>query len=245
MSSNFNVKIKECAVLTSDEVHIWLASLSEDKNDIDYFTSLLSQDERERASSFRFSKDQHRYTISRGILRTLLAEYLGEAPRTIEITYGLWGKPCLSQEKSLHFNLSHSGDHVLYALALDYEVGIDLEYIDRNLEIEDMAKHIFSAPELEFWEDVKPEERTECFFKLWVCKEAFLKAIGKGWLENEKTKGFEKSLVLNKISHNGLLKDKVTYPYFFECVPGYASALFVDGASLCPLHYNWHQSIFK
>jgi hypothetical protein len=59
MSSNFNVKIKECAVLTSDEVHIWSASLSEDENDIDYFTSLLSQDERERASSFRFSKDQH------------------------------------------------------------------------------------------------------------------------------------------------------------------------------------------
>ena len=48
--------------LESKEVHIWLASLLEAKIDVAYFASLLSEDERERANSFRFSRDQEQYT---------------------------------------------------------------------------------------------------------------------------------------------------------------------------------------
>lgn len=226
--------------LNANEVHIWSASLLEDKNNTDYFYSILSEDERERAGSFRFSRDQWRFTTTRGILRCLLSNYLGKMPESIEIMYGLWGKPCLSEDKSLHFNVSHSGDYALYAVTLNNEVGIDLEYINKSLELEDMALCIFSPKELSDWKNLDPEERVNSFYIRWVSKEALLKASGKGWLEDKKEFTFNFKNDLRK----GNLNNEVTNPYCFECIPGYASAVFVDGATLHPLYYVWDQRNF-
>lgn len=238
MKFNSNMKLKKCT-FKPDEVHIWSASLSEVNNDVAYFSSLLSKDEHERANSFRFYKDQRQYTIARGILRSLLAGYLGESPQTIEIAYGLWGKPCLAQEKFLHFNVSHSRDYVLYALTRRYEVGIDLEYIDTTLDIENMVLSIFSPTELNYWNKLSPEHKINVFFKHWACKEAFLKASGKGWLENKKELPYTKAWPQGQQQMNNSL-NKITYPYYFECISGYSSALFIDGPPLHLLYYVWN-----
>lgn len=241
---------KNSFLLNSGEVHIWSACLSKNENEISYFTSLLSQDEKEKASHFKFSKDQKRYTISRGILRCLLGKYLREDPEEIEFLYGLWGKPCLQKEKNIFFNLSHSEDYALYAFAQGYEVGIDIEFIKRNLELEDMARRIFSAEEFSYWETLSSEEKKESFFKCWASKEAFLKAVGKGWLETKQTQTptfFESNVGVRnnpKLKQNSkLLKNKkAIYPYCFEVVPGYVSALFVEGPPLRPLHFSWNSN---
>ena len=151
MINNNTMKLKKYPLLKADEVHIWCASLLDPQNDETYFFSLLSEDERERAHRFTFPNDQRRYIISRGILRCLLAKYLNELPHNIEIIYGLWGKPCLLPERSLHFNISHSGDYILYALTLAHEVGVDIEFMDENIEIEDIISNIFSNQELNLW----------------------------------------------------------------------------------------------
>lgn len=227
--------------LKAHEVHIWSASLLRDKNNIDYYHSILSKDERKRIGGFRFARDQRRFTTARGILRCLLSNYLGQSPENIEIIYGLWGKPCLLDEKSLYFNLSHSGDYALYAVTRSCEVGVDLEYIDQNLELEDLAVHIFSATELIEWKNLEPEPRINSFFKRWVSKEAFLKASGKGWLEDKYQLTFNFKNELRKKN----LHDDVSNPYCFECIPGYASALFCDGAIIRPLHFDWNKSILE
>ncbi len=233
---------KKHPLLKPDEVHIWSACFSENKSKSAYFLSLLSQDEKERASEFRFFRDQQKYTISRGILRHLLGEYLGETPQKVEILYGLWGKPCLPKEKALSFNLSHSGDTVLYALTQYYEVGIDVERIDKTLGLEDMARSIFSIKELSHWHALPSEEKVSVFFKCWVSKEAFLKASGKGWLENKEVFTLAKTNDFQQQKRNDLLKNgKMACPCYFEFIPGYASALFVDGPPLTPLHYTWRK----
>jgi 4'-phosphopantetheinyl transferase len=224
--------------LSSNEVHIWSAFLEKDKNNLFYFYSILSEDEQERANAFKFSKDQNYFIITRGILRCLLSFYLGQAPEKIEFVYGLWGKPYLLQEKSLNFNVSHSGEYALYAMTSGYEVGIDLEYIDNSLKLEELAPHIFSAAELNDWKNLEFEQRVNAFFIHWVFKEAFLKASGKGWCESEKEMTFRTQNNFKKQS----LNDEITNPFCFECIPGYASALFVEGALLRPLYYSWNQS---
>ncbi len=242
---------KDSFLLNSEEAHVWSACLSENENKVLYFTSLLSQDEKEKASQFRFPKDQKRYAISRGILRCLLGKYLREDPEKIEFLYGLWGKPCLPQEKNLFFNLSHSEDYVLYAFTQGYEVGIDIEFIDPNLELEDMARSVFSAEEFFYWDDLSSEGKRNSFFKHWASKEAFLKAGGKGWLETRETPAFfearAKASDKPKSQQSGrLLKnDKVIYPYCFDDIPGYASALFVEGPSLRPLHFTWGSTVYE
>ncbi|MBY0272897.1 MAG: 4'-phosphopantetheinyl transferase superfamily protein [Alphaproteobacteria bacterium] len=233
---------KDCFSLKFNEVHIWSACLSENETSLPYFTSLLSQDEQERASHFKFSRDQKRYTISRGILRSLLAGYLREPLQKIEILYGLWGKPCLPEEKALSFNLSHSGDYALYAFTQGYEVGIDVEYIDVSLELEDMAKSVFSTAEFSHWKALNAQEKIHSFFKHWVSKEAFLKASGKGCLENRHALTLTKTSDFKQELKSDLREEaKIIYPYCFESILGYASALFVEGPSLKPLHYIWEK----
>lgn len=246
MRLTYKMNSKDYFPLNPDEVHTWSACLSENERNASYFTTLLSQDEQERARRFRFFRDQKKYTISRGILRSLLARYLGEAPQRIEILYGLCGKPCLPKEKNLSFNLSHSGDYALYAFTQHYEIGIDLEYRDESLELEDMARSVFSTIEFSHWKALNAEEKVNSFFKHWVSREAFLKALGKGWLESphvlallETTLRVKNDLEQEQSSYSRETGKIATWPYFFETIPGYASALFVEGPPLTPLHYLW------
>ena len=224
--------------LKSDQVHIWSASLVENEKDTDFFTSILSEDERERSKSLRFSKDRNQFVVTRGILRCLLAKYLKQTPTSIEIMYGLWGKPCLLQDQNLHFNVTHSRDYALYAITQNYEVGIDLEYIDENIAFEDIAPTIFSMSELTFWKNLNLEDRINTFFRRWVYTEAFLKASGKGWLNDKQ----ELISDLKDDFKNMNIADEIRNPYYFEFLQGYVSALFVEGALLHPLFYTWNQS---
>lgn len=226
--------------LFSGEAHIWSANLSDSKDNLNYFTYLLSNDEQERAKKYRFSKDQKNFIASRGILRSLLAKYLNKPPQNIKITYGPWGKPCLAEESRLFFNVSHSKDCALYAFALDYEIGIDIEFIDRNFDLESMVLSLFSHAELNYWKELNNTKKLEFFFKFWVGIEAYLKAIGKGWLDEEHKISLNSCYVYNQLLINKPSKNDIIYPYFFNTFPSYVSALFVDGPPLEIFYYYWH-----
>ncbi|OJW52183.1 MAG: hypothetical protein BGO67_10275 [Alphaproteobacteria bacterium 41-28] len=225
-------------ILSSHEVHICSACLSENKSDISYLVSLLSEDERHMASKFRYAKDQRNFITSRGMLRCLLGGYLKKEPQDIEIVYGLWGKPCLV-EKPLYFNLSHSRDHVLYAIARDYEIGIDIEYIDHTFDLALLVSSILSSQERVHWENTKSEDKVNTFFKLWVCKEAFLKAFGKGWISDPQITVLQELDCFKNDAMGADRLEKMKYPFYLEILPGYASALFIDGPFLQPFFYTW------
>lgn len=224
--------------LKANEVHIWSAYLPSSERDISYFESILSGDERQNVNSLKFHKDQKNYITARGILRCLLGKYLRQAPQEIELLYGCWGKPCL-RKQPIHFNLTHSKEYALYALTCQYEVGIDLEYIDESLELEDIALNILNAQEFLYWKQLNSEEKVKTFFDLWVRKEAFFKASGKGWLNEQQTvplEGFDSLIVCNK---NMLTHDNMKFSYSFEAISGFASAIFIQGPFLQPIHFKW------
>lgn len=216
-------------------VHIWLASLIENEKDILLYQSVLSQKELTRASNYKFSKDQRRYILSRGILRCLLSRYLEQKPQDINILYSPWGKPHLLQDFHLYFNVSHSKDYVIYALSSKYEVGIDIEYIDPTIDIDCIISSILSSPqELAYWQTIKEKEKINSFFKLWVCKEAYLKACGKGWFDKEHHLPIQTIERLQKEQRGDLSTHKMN-PYIIEDLPGYAAALYVkESKNLLP-----------
>lgn len=217
--------------LSRKEVHIWSACFPEQECELPYYTSILSKDELERANSFRYLKLRNNFTLSRGILKCILSMYLRHPPQQIEIIYGLWGKPLVSNQESLHFNLSHSVDYIVYAISKIYEIGIDIEYVDTNLEIDSIAEAVFSRSELDFWNKLPPNIKTLEFFKAWVCKEARLKAYGKGWLSDESH--------INTEENN---QNSDWYPEIIDLIPGYSSALYVVGSVLKPVFYKWNFS---
>jgi 4'-phosphopantetheinyl transferase len=173
---------------TSDDesrapIRVWRAELDRSETETAALAALLAHDERERADRFRFERDRCRYTVGRGLMRTLLARTLGVEPQEIVFSYGTRGKPALARpgDSRLEFNLSHSNGLALLATSWGKAVGIDVEYQGKALDFMGIAGRFFNPRELAEIRN-QPDETTQrsAFFRGWARKEAFLKARGDG-----------------------------------------------------------------
>lgn len=216
--------------LNIGEIHVWRASLDLKDADLQILAQAISADEQTRAARFRFAKDRQHFVAARGILRSLLGQYLHLPPSQLCFSYGTNGKPALVRGagmSDLRFNLSHSDGLSLYAIALDTEVGVDLERIRPTLADERVAETFFTARELASLHALRPEMRATAFFNSWTAKEAYLKATGAGI--GDGLGAFEVSL-----SPDGMVSHLAGMPP--ECslhmlIPGnqFAAALVVQG----------------
>src|SRR5437879_4068688 len=168
--------------LASDEVHSWCASLDVPPETSARLYATLTPDERTRSARFRFERDRKRFIVTRGVLRDLLGRYLQTQPGHISFVYNASGKPDLSPEfgSRLKFNLSHSAGVALIAVAIDSDVGVDLEYIRAQSDYTDIARRFFSAAEVDYLTALPSHLYAEAFFSCWTKKEAYLKACGEG-----------------------------------------------------------------
>jgi 4'-phosphopantetheinyl transferase len=145
--------------------------------------NVLSADELERASRFRLTRLQKSFVITRGILRILVGQYVGSGPGEIEFRYGFAGKPFVYAHPPLHFNLSHSGEHVVLAFSQECAVGIDVEQMRSLDDMESLSRLIFAGEELLYLEELSGEQRDRAFYRGWCRKEALAKAEGCGLSE--------------------------------------------------------------
>jgi len=169
--------------LPRDVVHVWRTETDVSASCEASLYNLLAPDERARADRFLYEEDRRRYTVARGVLRTLLARYLKVQPGSLDFLYGVHGKPSLLEASDgcdLRFNLSHSHGLALYAFAISREVGVDIERVRPNTDIAGVARRSFSTAEVRALSIIPPDERREAFFACWTRKEAFIKAHGEG-----------------------------------------------------------------
>ncbi len=164
------------------QVDVWQIGLARPASDVTTLYKLLDSDERGRASRFRAERDRRRFVVARATLRMVLAGYAGLEPHRVKFAVRPGGKPLLAGDGAsgaLHFNLSHSGELALCAVA-DREVGVDLEQLKHHDDMQRVAQHFFSAVEARTLEALSGMNRTHFFFRTWVRKEAYLKASGEG-----------------------------------------------------------------
>lgn len=165
------------------DVHVWRGWLERPQAETDAFHALLSADERERAARFYFQRDRRRFIVARGLLRTILARYVECAPQEVRFVYGENGKPFLHSchtGTDLQFNLAHSHEMALYAVAQGRPVGVDVEYRRRLTDGGRIAQRFFSPDEATLVMDAAPDEQQRAFFQIWTRKEAYIKATGLG-----------------------------------------------------------------
>jgi len=167
--------------LETGTAHVWRIALDQDDDMLQRFRSTLEGGELNRAGRFHFDKHRRRFIVARGFLRTVVARYLGWQPEALRFEYGAFGKPALGSGHTLRFNLSHSNEVALLAVALDAEIGVDVEHIRADFATEDIALRYFSRAEVEVFNALPPAERVAAFFRCWTRKEAYIKAIGKGF----------------------------------------------------------------
>ena len=156
---------------------------------------LMSGEELERASRFRFGILRDRYIRGRGMVRRVLSRYLDISPEDLRFGTGDHGKPFLL-EGSIHFNLSHSLDIAVLAVGQQHPLGIDIERFDREVDFDRLAERCFRESEWDRFRAYEDRAKAEAFFWLWTAKEARMKATGEGFrLEPKKIEiEFEGSL---------------------------------------------------
>jgi 4'-phosphopantetheinyl transferase len=167
-------------ILSEDEAHIWRAHLDFDEFFQNSFLELLSPDEKNRAKKFRFAKDSQNFIVARGILRLLIGKYLGISPAEISFQYSEFGKPSIANNNSLRFNISHSQNIALFAFTKKFNIGIDVEFVNPNIEVKEIATSFFSTNEIKNLLALPEKQQTIGFFYCWTRKEAFIKAVGEG-----------------------------------------------------------------
>jgi 4'-phosphopantetheinyl transferase len=162
------------SLVGADEVHVWRVDL---RRDLRALEPLLSEDEIARANRFRFGRDRRRYVAGRAVLRTVLGRYLRRDPASLAFRYGRYGRPELAE---LSFNVSHSEDTAVVAVASGTEVGVDIERLRPEPAEEEVAERFFSPSEVEALRSLRRGEQPRAFLACWTRKEAFIKALGNG-----------------------------------------------------------------
>lgn len=164
-------------------MHVWYVALPQPPDVIAQLAAILSDEEHRRADRFQFNHLRESFIVARGTLRLLLAQYVQLEPREIHFEYTPAGKPFLSRQSNIpdiSFNVSHSNGLVLYAVARNRQVGIDVEYVRHIPDFKNISATTFSAFENNELQTIDDPQKMLAFFYCWTRKEAFIKAIGDG-----------------------------------------------------------------
>jgi 4'-phosphopantetheinyl transferase len=113
---------------------------------------------------------------TRAALRATLARYLETAPDAL--TFDETDKPRLEPRSPLRFNLTHSGDRALAAVATEREVGVDIERIEPDRDVARLTRRMFLGGERAA--TLEASDPVLAYHRHWVAKEAFAKATARG-----------------------------------------------------------------
>jgi 4'-phosphopantetheinyl transferase len=149
-------------------------------------STLAVTDAEERRAARRITEELAvRWRAARGLLRLVASKYLGCDPLEVPITLAPCvhcgephGKPVLAGSR-VHINLSHTGDTVMIAVA-SAPVGADVEPGPSGRDARKLSGRFYSPAEAEWVREAAPDQAGRRFLRLWVRKEAILKATGEG-----------------------------------------------------------------
>jgi 4'-phosphopantetheinyl transferase len=171
----------ESPAVDDETVHVWRIQLAGDGERAERLATLLSADERARAARFHFDRHRRHYIVGRASLRRILASYIALLPSQIVFHYGPQGKPELAnndgERSPLSFNLSHSGELALCAIARR-PLGVDLEWLREVPDADLIAARFFTPAEVA--RQRASADRGAAFLRHWTRKEAVIKAVGVG-----------------------------------------------------------------
>jgi 4'-phosphopantetheinyl transferase len=164
--------------------------------------SLLSSDELSRADRYIVDLPRQQFTACRIALRKILAAAVGCRPAEIRFRYSELGKPSIDTARtpltttgkqaaqSLNFNVTHSGNWGLIAVSSRL-VGVDIEQLQPCIQARSLKTQVASLEEENPWNSLPASSHAEQIIRLWVCKEALLKAMGLGIAECLQQVSFE------------------------------------------------------
>ena len=143
----------------------------------------LDGEERSRWQRFLSPVAQRRFVLCRAALRAVLCREVGCPNESLVFEAAKHGKPFAlvdGRSASISFNVSHSGNHGLIAVAPRGRLGVDVEERAPRRNLDNLIEGVFSPQEKAELESLEGSQQLHMFFRFWTIKEALVKAHGKG-----------------------------------------------------------------
>ncbi|MBV5314399.1 MAG: 4'-phosphopantetheinyl transferase superfamily protein [Prolixibacteraceae bacterium] len=141
--------------------------------------SILIPEELKYSERLKGNGQKATWLACRASLRLILATYLSEKPQNIELRIGHFGKLHVA-DTNLFFNISHTSHSFLLGFNLCGRIGVDIELLSGREDLPSLIQYAFSEEEAIY---CKEGELAKRFAEIWTMKEAFLKAVGVGLVD--------------------------------------------------------------
>jgi 4'-phosphopantetheinyl transferase len=161
-------------------VALWWCGLEPDDRALAALEAWLSADERARMARFGSPALARRYAAGRAALRWILGSRAGMAPGDVALERGSRGRPQWAADAAPDFNVSHTRDVALIAVAEApaVRVGADVEHAGRRVNHVGLARKYLTRAEQASIAHLDEDDQRRAFLRLWTCKEAMSKATG-------------------------------------------------------------------
>jgi 4'-phosphopantetheinyl transferase len=141
--------------------------------------SIIPQNQITEINKYRNYEDRYKRLLARVCLyQRLKSEY---KVSNFELKYNQYMKPFLSAYPNISFSFSYTSTYVLVAYSSTHTIGVDIESLDANLDIDSIAREIMHEDELSSFNELTDiHSKTIFFYQVFSAKEAIIKAIGMG-----------------------------------------------------------------
>jgi len=138
------------------------------------YLNALPERLKEKNTGYIRWEDKHAHLFGKLLLLKGLQMLNYDSGVLEQIVYKKYDRPFLNSH--IDFNISHSGQYVVCALATDMHLGIDIEEI-KEINFDDF-KEVMTDKQ---WKDItNAEDSSKEFFKYWTIKESVIKADSRG-----------------------------------------------------------------
>ena len=186
--SDFKTDLESMA--PEGKVEVYFAETSDLALYYPLFNNWISEGEKIRAEKFFSEIERETYITCHGFLRLILGGRLHLDPSKVSYARSAYNKPGLPGDP-VFFNISHTKKAFAIGISENCPVGLDIEDMHRRVDITSISRTYFSRMESDY--TMKPgTDQKERFFLVWTRKEALLKAMGTGIVDD-----------LNKIEVSG------------------------------------------
>jgi 4'-phosphopantetheinyl transferase len=232
MLQSNGVKVKVLTpTLGPKDVHVWSISLAGRGLPSEAgCAELLSAAERDRLARLRTGESRVRFALSHAATRVVLGAYAGAEPARLELRYESGGRP-EPVDGDLHWSLSHSSRLALVGVGRGAPLGVDVEHVRPLHDAPALARRVLTSEEHARWAS---EPTTPALLRLWVRKEAVVKATGEGL-----SRPLDELSVLDPAGVDGLRLIELE-----SVVSGYVAAVAVraDMTDLAHYTFSWEDN---
>ncbi|AVC44608.1 hypothetical protein B4919_07365 [Francisella tularensis subsp. novicida] len=158
-------------------VDLFLLDVNDNKHLVD--ERIILDEQLSDIQKYKIEFDRLKRLVSRNFLYTYLK--IKYQISNYELDHNKYKKPYLKFHQNIDFSISYSKEYILIAISDKYQVGTDIEFIDKSINHNELKDVIMHPEEISYYNQLKEDyDKTNFFFDVFNIKESIIKSLGMG-----------------------------------------------------------------